>query len=462
MKTLRLLMVGVLVLLVAATAPATAQAAGQFVGYLPLLSRVDPNLPVQVQSQRALSRIMPKLLALQKDGAVVEFEPELSIGVLKVKYSAVSQLSALAGIQTYANIRDAMVNVPRVQGVTQSASGPSFLAELYSSCFDAANLGAFSHVVGSLRDKTGRVVANYEGDADGSGYIDYYNRCFSWNGSYSAVVPGYKLTFKVYDTTPTLLGTFAVFAPSINLTTFDKANAIVGGTGPVGKPYSISWFHPNLDAGNTVKNPSMSGTISSVGKWSKDFGATTFRGGDEFSIFVQQNAQFTFLHTQNAPAIYCQLGSNYCDLSGIPFQPAKLSIIHNGVTYTFLGKFDSCGCFSQVLENNGNPIFLKAGDKISGTSVPVYALPNLIAAINFNTDVVSGKAPANRYFELWVGDLCSCNSYFIWSHSNSLGNYSGNFSSQIDLDPAHAVYVEVFYYDSVRGNITDYYRSVGP
>src|SRR6185369_1602880 len=193
MKTLRLLMVGVLVLLVAATAPATAQAAGQFVGYLPLLSHVDPNLPIRVQSQRALSRMMPKLLALQKDGVIVAFEPELSVGVLKVIYSATRQLSALADVQTYSNIHDAMVTSPRAERLTQSASVPSFLAELYSSCFDAFNLGAFSHVVGSLRDTIGRVVANYEGDADGSGYIDYYNRCFSWNGSYSTIVPGYKL-----------------------------------------------------------------------------------------------------------------------------------------------------------------------------------------------------------------------------------------------------------------------------
>ncbi len=466
MKTLRLLLVGVLLLLAIATTPAVAQAAdqSQAVGYLRLLSRVDPNLPVRVQSQRALMRIMPKLLALQKDGSILEFAPELSVGVLKVKYSSAMSLSTLAGMQSYSNIRDAMVSVPQAERVTLgiNASGPSFLAELYSGCFDAVNLGAFSHVVASLRDKTGRVVANYEGDADGSGNIDLFNRCFSWNGSYSDVVPGYKLTFKVYDTTPTLLGTYAVFAPNIIITTFDKPNAIVGGVGPAGKPYTLFWSHPNLNAANTVTNLSRTGTISAAKQWSKDFGAMKFRGGDEFAILLQQSARFTFLHVQNAPAIYCQLGGNYCTLSGIPFQPAKLSIKHFSYTFTFSGKFDAYGYFSQVLEIKGNPIFLKAGDRISGTGVADYTLPNLTAAINFNTDVVSGKAPASKYFELWVNDPCSCSWYFIWSRSNSLGNYTGDFASQVDLVPTQAANVEVYYYDPATGNITDYYFSVGP
>jgi hypothetical protein len=138
-----------------------------------------------------------------------------------------------------------------------------------------------------------------------------------------------------------------------------------------------------------------------------------------------------------------------------------LSITHGSVTYTFSGKFSSCGCFTQSLEKNGIPIYLKAGDRISGTSVAAYTLPTLTAGANFYTDVVQGKAPANKYFELWVDDPCGC-TYSIWTHSNSSGIYSGDFSNQVDLVATEAANLEVFYQDPASGNITDYFRSIGP
>jgi len=468
MKTFRLFLVGVFALLAIAAVPMRAQAAGESVGYLSLLSHVDSNIPLRIQSQRALRRIMPQLLSLKKSGIISEFKAELQKGVLKVKYTNAAGLSALGGAQIYTQIQDAMVSVPKSQGLMQNiaksgpkaaAIDPVFLFELYESCFEMDQLGADSHIIASLRNKAGRVMSAYEADADSTGYL---SDCFPWAGSLSDVIPGYTITIKVFDISDTLLGKYQVVAPSIEFTSFNKDKSIVRGTGPANKYYQIRWFHLYLNAANSYIETGRNGKVTLGGKWGRDFGTTKFRGGDSFGMFLDQNSRFTFLRVQDIPYIYCQLGSNYCDISGIPFRPATLSILHQGTTYTFSGKFDDDGVFAVDLETYGTPILLRRGDQVSGTSVPAYSLPRLAIWYNVNSDVMHGKAPANRYFELWVNDPYLFTWYFIWGHSNSTGDFAADFSGLVDITAKQAASMEVFYEDRATGNITDFYKSMGP
>ena len=284
MKFFRVLMI--VACMSAAAGTHVVQAAGGRVGFIRLLSRVDTRTPIQVQAGPAFQRMLPRLLALQKQGSILEFEPELRAGIVKILYASGGVVpSVIGGNQIYAGIHDSIVSAPRQVAQTQqraAAPAPIFALELYDSCFGAANLGAFSDVVGSLRDKTGRVVASYEGFADSTGSIAL--DCFAWSGSYTDVIPGYTVLFKVYDTTPALIGTYKVFAPAFSLTGIDQATALVSGRGPAGRPYQISWYHQNWDSADSWASSMKGGVISPAGIWSKDMGAMTFRGGSYTSL----------------------------------------------------------------------------------------------------------------------------------------------------------------------------------
>lgn len=463
MKALRLLLVFIFALTLFSSSTAQAKG-GERYGFMPLVKQVDASIPLRIQSQKALNRLMPELLAAQNKGEILEFEPELSAGIIKIKYAASTNKSMLGTTQVFDNIHTAVGMVPHTEPVhiqAVSGSSPSFLVGLYSSCFIATNLNSYSYVIASLRNKRGAVLATYAGNASSGGFL---NDCFDYTGIYSDILPGYTLTYVVYDTFGgAVLGKYTTVAPAINVIAANKKSSILTSTSLPSKAYSIWWYHDNLDAGNSFLAVNKTGTIRATGRWSVDFGTVMFRGGDEFDMAVTQNANFTFIHTYTIPSIYCQLGSNSCVLHGSPFTPATISIVHGTKTYTFNGTFSPCGCFNaNLLSPAGIPILLGYGDKISGTGVSVYALPNLRAAANLANDVVSGIAPAKRYFEVAVKDSYTYSWYTNWVHSNTTGNYASSFASQFDMMPGYPFVVEVYYVDVLTGNTTDRYYPVGP
>jgi len=323
------------------------------------------------------------------------------------------------------------------------------------------NLTSNSYVTASLRNKSGTIMATYAGNASSSGFL---NDCFDYTGISSDILPSYTLKYVVYNTLGgVVIGNYGAVVPSITITAIDKKNSILTSTSSPNKAYSIWWYHDELDATNSLLAVNKAGTIQANGKWSLDFGTTSFRGGDEFDIDVTQNTFFTFTHTYTVPYIYCQLGSQYCTLHGSPLMPATMSIIHAGKTYTFKGAFSPCGCFDiSLLSSTGAPIALVSGDKVSGTGVSVYALPKLTTVANLATDVVTGLAPANRYFEVNVKDSYTYGWINNWAHSIAAGTYSSSFASSYDMQAAFPFVVEIYCVDPITGNATDRYTPVGP
>jgi hypothetical protein len=344
MKTLRFLLVlGFMLSLF--VSPAQAKG-GDVYGFVPLLTQVDPAIPLRVQAQHAYERLLPELLAAQQSGAILVFEPEFGAGIVKIQYAAGAHADMLGGMPVLDNIHAAAALVPHTQPAADTHEdmimgatyNPHIYASLYDSCFSINGLGDGDRVVGRLRDKTLQVVSASDGIANSAGYL--WN-CFTWAGPYADILPGYYLTFKVYTPADVLRGTYTSGAPSITFTAIDKVNTIVSGTGPAGKVYRIGWYHSNLDAGNTHYWPNRVGIISSAGTWSANFsGLKKFRGADYFGINVDYNARFSFERYMNVPYAYCQLGSNYCEISGFPLQAASLTITHASLPHTFTGKFD--------------------------------------------------------------------------------------------------------------------------
>jgi hypothetical protein len=465
MKVMRILLIAAFMLAGRST---TAQAASVRVGFVALLSKVDARVPIEIQTQQAMNRLMPALLAAQRAGQILEFEPELSAGILKFRYSAAANMTAaaLSGRTVYADINAAAAAVPHTQSDLGNAPirgrvgtltiTPYFELELYNDCFHADSLGANSHVVGKLLDTTSRVVAVYQGVADGSGVIN--TGCFSWAGPYANLVPGYRVNFTVYTPTHVYMAAASSPVPAITFTTVTKASAIAGGVGPAGKSYVFRWDHHSPLTDMWTSSWQIH-TVSGAGTWTDDFPGQ-FVGWDNLSIFVHLSQQFTFKRHMGVPHIDCALGGNYCLVQQFAFKPTTLSIVHGGTTYTFSGTSDSGGSFFGYLLNAGNPTFLVAGDKVSGTLIPQYALPNLTASINYATNVVSGNAPALTHFELWGYVMDTSSWYETWRQASSFGTYWGTFG--VDLQPIQAINIEVAYVDPVTGNATALYKAFGP
>lgn len=438
------------------------QSSSEPMGFVPLVLKLDISLPFRAQAKEAFYRLMPQLIAAQKSKIILGFEPDFSAGILIIRFATRNHASNLDGIPIFDSGHKALAMVPHKKlGNPRSREGaynPKFYLYLYSGYFVIYGLMPEDHVIGSLRNKIGRVVSNYEGDADSDGELYDFD---GW-GSYNAVQPGFKITFKVFASNGASHGTFTVNAPTIEFSAIDKLNSIVSGTGPASKPYRIYRYHPNLDARNTYISELKRGRISGSSSWKVDFGTPKFRGSDHVYLYVEQTTRFTFYRDIYVPYAYCELGSNYCGIYGFPRRPAVINITHNGIEYAFSGKFSHNGAFSSVLEDEaGYPIFLSAGDSISGTEIPSYIIPNITTSINFTADVVSGLAPAKKYFSVYLRQVYGNTYYSVWSHSDSTGYYIAGFGGKIDLRSGDALTANVDYRDPVTGNFTAIYRAYG-
>jgi hypothetical protein len=294
-----------------------------------------------------------------------------------------------------------------------------------------------------------------DGIADSSGNL---SSCF--DGSYSKLIPGYIVNFKFYSSSGTFLKAVTGTIPRFTVTKFDMLNAVISGTASAGKALDFFWSHPNLDAANTVLQVSKSGTASSTGKWSVDFGSQAMRGNDYFSVSYSITQTFIAFNQFWLPSLSCGIRSNSCVLTAIPNSSVSLSITHAGVMHTFTGKTDNTGFFyGYLVDGNQEPIFLSAGDVISGTGATSYKLPNLTAVSHPTTGKITGMAPANSYFVVAFRKLGMNDWNWRWVHSDSAGNYSADFSS-VGI-PTSPITIHIDHTNKVTGNHTFFYPGTG-
>jgi hypothetical protein len=464
MKALRF----VLVALFAASlflVAAPAQASSGAVGWEPLVTHSNSKAPIYFQARSGFESLLPALMQARKSGLIREFTPNFKAGVLEIHYSGSNVLS-LGGVQAYRMPSQALALVPHQKPsimASKSSSTTQFYFELYDDNFEAY-IPVGAHIVGSLRNAAGVIVNTYEGNDGDDGVNDGYLSNYFWNGPYGDILPGYTITFKVYDTYPngTLLGTYSTTAPNFTFTGLNKSTAVVQGTGPKNHAYFVYWSEELLNATDQYIGNGFSGTTSSAGAWSKDVYGGALRGGAYVDVDFQQTAYMTFSRDMWAPDIYCQLATNYCTVYSLPRQAVSLTVTHSGVKYSFSGVSDAWGDFyADVVNGSGVPIFLQAGDKVQGTNVALYTEPKLTASINFTSDVVSGLAPASKYFSLYVwGYTPGWNWY--WVGSNSSGAYSEDVSAYQTLLPSESSYAYIYYVDPATGNETSYNKAYGP
>jgi hypothetical protein len=194
---------------------------------------------------------------------------------------------------------------------------------------------------------------------------------------------------------------------------------------------------------------------SASGAWSDDVSSGSIRGGANIDVTVRQTAQISFHRGMRASKVFCFLGGNYCDIFGFPFQTLTLKVTHAGTTYTFTGRADTGGFLAiSLLNSSGNPIVVKAGDQVQGTNVALYTEPTLtFNPPDFANDIVSGKAPANRFFIMWITPS-SQDELLPWVGSNSSGVFSVDTTASLDLVDTETLRTGIVYINKTNGNDT--------
>jgi hypothetical protein len=466
MKTLRFLIFALFVLSLALSA-VPAQAAGDSLVYVALVTQPDSQVPLAVRAHREFQRLAPRLLSAQQAGYLIDFNTEFSVGIVMLRFAGGADVAAdtatrMLGRPVYRDINEALWAVPRERqtGPVTTAIEAQFFINGYESCF-WGNVPPNSHIVAILKDNLNVLQAKTRLDEDDDGSDDgAFFGCFDWS-YYNQVVPGSRVIFRVYDDAGgTLLGVFGATAPVLTFTGLNKATAVVTGTGPAGKPFNLYWSQPRLNANNAWAENTVNGTISAAKKWSGDVSPGKIRGDAYISVSVPLTANVVFQHDMLASRIHCTLGGNFCDIQGFPYQAVTFKWTRGATTYTFSGRADSWGWFGVNLYNPaGIPIIIKAGDKVTGTNVPVYTLPALsLNAFDFPNDIISGKAVPSKFFSVGVQTDSTDDWEWFWAGSAANGVFSVDTTGDIDLDITEATEAEIWYVDPATGNITSAYR----
>ena len=436
-----------------AVSPAQAQAGGREV-FIPLVTEADPNVPLWMQAQQAYETLLPKLIAAKRKGEILEFRSEPSVGILGIKYASGARAFAFGNQQEISDLNAALALVPKTPATraTPEATGAFFDMTLYSSCYTISDLPNKEIVKAVMYDKTGNLLATSSTQASSGGASGCF---YPWQ----QIMPGYKLTYKIYDTTgASLLGTYTSGVPAMGITEINRAEGSIGGYAPAGKFYTASWYHRELDVNRTYRAMGKADTVPADKHWLVDLSnEVSIRGGDFLMLELMQRNRFLFTDFRYAPAVSCDSIEIGCWGYAAPSQNITMSIMQAGKLYSFSTRTGVRGDFYiDLYDSQHNRIYLTKGDKIKVTGVEQLTIPNMTATVNFATDVVSGAVPMNTYFYLGVVTYLPGTGTVYrsrWTTSKPFKNfYAEDFSDFIDLKADDLFTVDLSYTDPQTGN----------
>lgn len=459
MKRMGLVIVFLLLLSAIGVSPADAQSP-EF-GYIPLLQPgYNASLPREFVSQQSYDLIALKLLQAQSQGVISSFEPDYYGGFVRVTMPP-GGLRMDSGLDMRTDLNDVLVPPSPAEMASGRQADETYISfSIYSSCFYVSNLATGTMVTAMLKTPGGETTGAAYGLADATGY---YWGCFG--GPMPTVIPGYKIvvTRKFRTETPVV---YRTVVPGANFKSVTKSTATVFGKAPANLEYALDWIHYSLAATNTPRMLRIEGTVPASGDWSASYateypGSGAFRGGDELTLILRKDTHFNFSYRMRVPYLICQLRSPVCVYRGIPKQAVTVTIKHAGQLHTFSGSVNRQGEFGVVLEDTlGNPILLKAGDVVTGTSAMNLTLPTLSSAVNRTTDKITGKAPINNYFEVGFTMLSSGTTNKVWIKTDALGNYVADFSTIGGIPSGVPLITRLVYTPKNSGNVTLYEKIV--
>lgn len=312
-----------------------------------------------------------------------------------------------------------------------------------------------------LQDTNKNMVASAFGRIANNGTFENYIA-----GALDFVEPGFTFTFKLYDSSGTILQhTYATKFPHFGISSINPATKIVMGTAPAKSQLDISLDHTNEDATESEIYTEVTATASGAGVWKANFGKAIMTGGDEVDVSGSEaSSVFVFGSYLIAPYIECVTGYFYCASQGSPAAPASLFIKHSGELYRFNGKFDDTNglFFAGLYDQYHAPIFLAAGDQVGGTGVQTLTLPSLTGTPDPASDSITGSAPASSWIDVDVRDITGaerdCDD---WVEATA-GTYIADCTGQLSMTSSDMLIISVSYVDPITGNMTDYMSFIAP
>lgn len=439
-------------LLAGLTASPAHAAEAQKTGYLPLLH----NSSTRFENARAYQALLPMLIRAQQQGEIVEFAPELNVGLVKIVYN--NPDSALLGrMSLFADSKSALDSMKPANeagpGGESVSYNPQFAFDLYGSCFTIQNLIPYAEVDTKSYNLEGKEEGFDFSRADATGKI---NSCMDGMEGFK---PNHKLVYTIYirdGITRQKKDSFSLKIPTADVKAIDKAKAAFSGVAPAGKPFTATWSQPDFNETQTNSIKTVSGTTQSTGAWSVDFGDVPFRGGAQLELKVDLNSRFAMLREVFAPYVSCAILNNYCFVNGVPNKPVVLEYSVNGKVYTFKGRLNLGGFFTfALLDDQQNAILVRPGHQLLATDVAKFTIPNLTSVVDIDKNLVYGKAQPKTLVEIdmlvYDGGYQSL-SFLV--PVNSEGAYKKDFTGQLKFQ--NLLILITYQINKTTGNLISY------
>jgi hypothetical protein len=185
-------------------------------------------------------------------------------------------------------------------------------------------------------------------------------------------------------------------------------------------------------------------------------------GGDELVFTFRINSHFSFTTHMIIPAISCQIYGSLCMMMVWPGRDAQLTILNEGITYTF-----DRGIFGDMIIGvattpSGEPVALKPGAVITGTSATTLVLPNITSTLHYATEQVTGRARPNKWMSVGISDYTTFDAVSVYLLCGPTGTYTADFNGVLNLVPTHSYGVQVSITNPANGNTLMYGKIVGP
>jgi len=229
----------------------------------------------------------------------------------------------------------------------------------------------------------------------------------------------------------------------------DLSNDQVTGSGPANEELEVR-------AGGCWRNV----TAATDGSYTADFSdECDLKAGDFVGVYYWNDEGNQVYIEFHAPLVRVNAVNDIVDGYAMPNASVSLTLKRGSSDIaTATASTDVNGFFSAFFTDaSGNLVDIQAGDVVEVTASPTVSVPvvDLSATVNTSTDVVSGSGPANSTLLVkafaWTG--WGWDSVTKAAYTDGYGNFSVDFSGELDLTDVSYAYVR---YSDADSNQTGY------
>jgi hypothetical protein len=212
-------------------------------------------------------------------------------------------------------------------------------------------------------------------------------------------------------------------------------SGVLYGTGPANR--SLFWLRSGWSSGTT--------TIGPDGRYNVSIGLSNQATG--YVRYTDTNSHRTYLPWA-APHIAVRKGSNYVFGYVTPGVPVTVRVLTSGGQERAVATTTSSGSngyfWVYLLDVAGKPLVIQSGNQVVVESSPatVVHIPTLEVTVNAATNQVTGVGPANVELITWIY------ADGVWlerrTMTDSAGNFTADFSDEINIMPGDAVWVDYY------------------